>query len=70
MMSTPGPSQLLMLPNSLGCGFKKALSTVAGDFSANVLQMTTAAVGLVSQVSGALLIFVAMLPGLKSIDQK
>ena len=48
LMVTPGPSQLLMLSNSLGSGFKRSTATVAGDLTANAIQMTLAAVGLVS----------------------
>lgn len=48
LMLTPGPSQLLMLSNSLGSGFKRSMATAAGDLSANVIQMTVASAGLVS----------------------
>ena len=47
-MSTPGPSHLLMLSNSIGNGFNKATATAAGDLSANLLQMIAASIGLVS----------------------
>ncbi|GJL82809.1 MAG: flagellar biosynthesis protein FlgM [marine bacterium B5-7] len=46
MMSTPGPSQLLMLSNSLSNGFRRSLATAAGDLSANVLQMLAAGLGI------------------------
>lgn len=46
MMSTPGPSQLLMLSNSAAHGFRKALATAAGDLTANALQMLAAGLGL------------------------
>ena len=46
LMSTPGPSQLLMLSNSGAHGFRRALSTAAGDLSANALQMLAAGLGL------------------------
>ena len=36
LMSTPGPSQLLMLSNSGTHGFRKALSTAAGALSAKI----------------------------------
>lgn len=45
-MSTPGPSHLLMLSNSMTHGFKPSLATAAGDLSANALQMLAAALGL------------------------
>jgi homoserine/homoserine lactone efflux protein len=48
LMITPGPSQLLMLSNSLGSGFKKSTATAAGDLTANAIQMTIASVGLAS----------------------
>jgi len=47
-MITPGPSHLLMLSNSLSCGFNKSVATAAGDLSANVLQMLAASIGLAS----------------------
>ncbi|MBT2788522.1 MULTISPECIES: LysE family translocator [unclassified Halomonas] len=50
LMSTPGPSQLLMLSNSIASGFQKSLFTAAGDLSANFLQMIVASIGLVSIV--------------------
>lgn len=50
MMSTPGPSQLLMLSNSISNGFGRALFTAAGDLSANVLQMLAAGLGLAALI--------------------
>lgn len=50
LMSTPGPSQLLMLSNSITHGFQKSLFTAAGDLTANFLQMIVASIGLVSIV--------------------
>ncbi|MBL4660578.1 MAG: LysE family translocator [Alcanivoracaceae bacterium] len=47
-MSTPGPSHILMLSNSIGNGFKKSTATAAGDLSANFLQMLAASIGLAS----------------------
>ena len=46
MMSTPGPSHLLMLSNSMAHGFRRSLATVAGDLTANLLQMLAAGLGL------------------------
>ena len=46
VMSTPGPSQLLMLSNSANHGFSRSLATAAGDLSANALQMMAAGFGL------------------------
>ncbi len=42
----PGPSQLLMIANSMTHGLRPSLATVAGDLSANAFQMTAAAFGL------------------------
>ncbi len=50
LMGTPGPSQLLMLSNSAGNGFRRALATAAGDLSANLLQMIVAGAGLAGAV--------------------
>ena len=46
LMSSPGPSHLLMLSNSATYGFKKATATICGDLSANMLQMFAAILGL------------------------
>ena len=46
LMSSPGPSQILMLSNSATYGFKKASATICGDLSANMLQMLAAILGL------------------------
>lgn len=42
----PGPSQALMIANSLHHGAARSLATAAGDLTANALQMTAAAFGL------------------------
>lgn len=42
----PGPSQALMIANSLRYGVSRSTATLAGDLSANALQMTAAAFGL------------------------
>ncbi|MBZ0215249.1 MAG: LysE family translocator [Fimbriimonadaceae bacterium] len=46
LMSTPGPSHLLMLSNSVAHGFPRSLSTAAGDLTANLFQMLAAGLGL------------------------
>jgi len=46
LMSSPGPSHLLMLSNSATYGFKRATATIFGDLSANILQMFAAVLGL------------------------
>ena len=50
LMSTPGPSHLLMLSNSLRHGFVPATATAAGDLSANTLQILAAGFGLVGVI--------------------
>ena len=49
-MSTPGPSHLLMLSNSLSAGFPKSIATAAGDLTANSVQIVVASLGLVSLI--------------------
>ena len=46
LMSTPGPSQLLMLSNTPRNGFKRGIATAFGDLTANSLQMLAAGLGL------------------------
>ncbi len=46
LMSTPGPSQLLMLSNSATNGLRRGVFTAAGDLTANLLQMLAAGLGL------------------------
>ena len=46
LMSTPGPSHLLMLSNSLAHGFKRSTATAIGDLTANLGQMLLAGLGL------------------------
>jgi homoserine/homoserine lactone efflux protein len=45
-VTPPGPSQILMISNSLRHGWKRSVATIAGDLSANSLQMLAAAFGL------------------------
>jgi len=51
MMSTPGPSQLLMLSNSLAHGFRRSVATAAGDLTANFFQMLLAGLGLAALIA-------------------
>ncbi|MEO1291537.1 MAG: LysE family transporter [Pseudomonadota bacterium] len=51
--SPPGPSQLLMISNSLSHGVRRSGATVAGDLSANALQMTAAAFGLAALIASS-----------------
>ena len=46
LMSTPGPSQLLMLSNSATNGLGRGLFSAFGDLTANLLQMLAAGLGL------------------------
>ena len=49
----PDTSQLLIISNSLRYGLRRSLATVAGDLSANVLQMTAAGFGLTALVAAS-----------------
>lgn len=53
LMSTPGPSQLLMLTNSGVHGFRRSLATAAGDLTANVFQMLAAGLGLAAIIAAS-----------------
>lgn len=53
LMSTPGPSQLLMLSNSATNGFGRGLFTAAGDLTANLLQMLAAGFGLAASIAAS-----------------
>ena len=53
LMSTPGPSQLLMLSNSGTHGFQRALFTAGGDLTANALQMLAAGLGLAALIAAS-----------------
>lgn len=47
----PGPSQALMIANSMRHGVRRSTATIFGDLSANALQMTAAAFGLAVIIS-------------------
>lgn len=53
LMSTPGPSQLLMLSNSGAHGFQRAIFTAGGDLTANALQMLAAGLGLAALIAAS-----------------
>lgn len=53
LMSTPGPSQLLMLTNSGVHGVHRALATATGDLTANALQMLAAGLGLAAVIAAS-----------------
>jgi homoserine/homoserine lactone efflux protein len=47
----PDTSQLLIISNSLRYGVRKSTATIAGDLTANAIQMTAAAFGLAAAIS-------------------
>ena len=49
----PGPSQALMIASSLKHGLLKSRFTVAGDLSANALQMLAAGFGLTALIAAS-----------------
>lgn len=51
--SPPGPSQILMISSSLRHGVSRSRYTVAGDLSANVLQMLAAGLGLTALIGAS-----------------
>ncbi|MEM7585160.1 MAG: LysE family translocator [Acidobacteriota bacterium] len=57
LMSTPGPSHLLMLSVSMSNGFRRSLATAIGDLTANAIQMTLAGLGLAAVLTASQLWF-------------
>lgn len=51
--SPPGPSQALMISNSVRLGLPRALPTIGGDLSANAIQMTLAGFGLTAVIASS-----------------
>jgi len=49
----PDTSQLLIMSNSIRHGLRRSLATVAGDLTANSLQMTAAAFGLTAFIAAS-----------------
>ena len=49
----PDTSQLLIVSNSLRHGLRRTLATVAGDLTANSMQMTAAAFGLTAVIAAS-----------------
>lgn len=49
----PDTSQLLIMSNAMRHGLRRSLATVAGDLSANALQMTAAAFGLTAVIAAS-----------------
>jgi len=50
-VTPPDTSQLLIISNALRHGVKRSLATIAGDLSANTIQMTLAAFGLTALIA-------------------
>ena len=53
LMSTPGPSHLLMLSASMSNGFHRSLATAAGDLTANAIQIVLAGFGLAAVITAS-----------------
>ncbi|MFK7746401.1 MAG: LysE family translocator [Roseobacter sp.] len=53
----PDTSQLLIVSNSIRYGLRKSVFTIAGDLSANALQMTAAAFGLAAVIATSATLF-------------
>ena len=49
----PDTSQLLIIANSVRFGLRRSMWTVAGDLTANVLQMTAAAFGIAAVIAAS-----------------
>lgn len=49
----PDTSQLLIMSNATRHGLRRSLATIAGDLSANVLQMSAAAFGLTALIAAS-----------------
>lgn len=58
--SPPGPSQILMITNSMRHGVMPSRSTVAGDLSANSLQMLAAGFGLATLIAQSATAFIVI----------
>ena len=52
-LTPPDTSQLLIVSNSLRHGLRRSTATIAGDLSANALQMTAAAFGLTAVIAAS-----------------
>ena len=52
-VTPPDTSQLLIISNALRHGLRRSTATIAGDLSANVLQMTAAAFGLTAIIAAS-----------------
>ena len=56
----PGPSQILMITNSMRHGVLPSRATVAGDLSANALQMVAAGFGLAALIASSATAFIVI----------
>jgi homoserine/homoserine lactone efflux protein len=56
----PGPSQILMITNSMRHGVMPSRATVAGDLSANSLQMLAAGFGLAALIAQSATAFIVI----------
>jgi homoserine/homoserine lactone efflux protein len=54
----PDTSQLLIISNSIRHGLRRSVCTIAGDLTANCLQMTAAAFGLAAIIATSATAFV------------
>lgn len=54
----PDTSQLLIISNSIRHGLRQSVYTIAGDLSANCIQMTAAAFGLATIISASATAFI------------
>ena len=52
-ITPPDTSQLLIVSNSLRHGLRRSTATIAGDLSANAIQMTAAAFGLTAVIAAS-----------------
>lgn len=57
-LTPPDTSQLLLISNSVRYGLKRSLFTIAGDLTANCLQMTCAAFGLAAIIATSATAFI------------
>ena len=57
-LTPPDTSQLLLISNSIRYGLKRSLFTIAGDLTANCLQMTCAAFGLAAIITTSATAFI------------
>lgn len=60
LVSAPGPSQLLMMSNSLANGVRRSLATALGDLTANLLQILAASLGLGALIAASESAFLAI----------